>query len=92
MIGDVLPFQLSFLVGMGDGIAGSFLLCRRFCLMMLPTFHGMAAMLPDGFRYLLGFMERLQSGVFFLVLLDTLMGCVLDGMPEDMAVTLYTSG
>ena len=74
---------------MGNGIADSILLRVGLCLMMLPTLLGMTAVLPDGFRYLLRFMKRLQAGVFFFILPDALMDGIPDGLPENVGFGLF---
>ncbi len=56
--------------------------------MVLPAFYSVAAVLPEGFRYLLGFMKGLKTCILFLILLDTPVGCILDGLPDDMIFRL----
>ena len=49
MLGDVLPFQGSFLLPVREGVAAPFRLRCHPGLMMPPAFRGVAAMLPNGF-------------------------------------------
>ena len=84
MVGYILPFHVPLLLAAGNRIA-SFLLCRRLVPVVLPAFHGAAAMRPDRFRRLFGFMEGLQTRVFFFVLPDSLVRRVLDGLPDDVS-------
>ena len=50
---------------------------------------GAAAMRPDRFRRLFGFMESLQTRVFFFVLPDSLVRRVLDGLPDDVSFRFF---